>query len=114
MALRRAEVEQHRLSLVKETEDAPRAACGDDIEIGHATSQQRMSLPQIVPNVQAGHHPGDVFARLLHLEQVAHNVAHGQRAIVLAVQRDLRHRGLEHARTHRVTLGVIRVEQAVR
>ncbi len=33
---------------------------------------------------------------------------------VLAVQRDLRHRGLKHARTNRVTLGVIRVEQAVR
>src|SRR5437868_6026741 len=99
---------------MKKTEDAQRSTCGDDVEIGHATSQQRMPLPEVVANVQAGHHPGDMFARLLHLEQLAYDVAHSECASVLAVQRDLRHRRLEHARTNRMTLGVICVEQIVR
>jgi len=70
-----------------------------------------MSPPQFVPDV---HHPGDALARLFHPEKVAQDVAQGQCAIVLAMQRDLRHRRFEHSRTDRMTLSVIRVEQAFR
>src|SRR5437764_711426 len=76
--------------------------------------QQRMPLTKVVPDIEAGHHTGDVLSRLLRLQQVADDVAHGERARVLAVQRGLCHRGLEHTLTNRMTLGVIAVEQADR
>ena len=52
-----AEVEQHRPGIVQQGEDPQRAVGGDQVEIGHAASEQRVSLAEVVMNVQTGHHP---------------------------------------------------------
>ena len=46
------EVEQHRPGIVQQGEDPQRAVGGDQIEIGHAASEQRMSLAEIVVDVR--------------------------------------------------------------
>ena len=45
------EVEQHRPGIVQQAENPPRAVGGDEVEIGHAASEQRMPLAEIVMNV---------------------------------------------------------------
>ena len=47
-------------------------------------------------------------------KQLGHCLVQGQRPFVTAHERRLRHRALEHARTDRVPLGLIGVEQALR
>src|SRR5712692_2763026 len=53
------EVEQDRPGIVQQGEYSQRAVGGDEVEIGHAAPEQRVSLTEVVMNVQAGHHPGD-------------------------------------------------------
>jgi hypothetical protein len=48
------EVEQHWAGVVQQGEDTERAVCGDQVEIGHAASEQRVSLAEVVLNVQPG------------------------------------------------------------
>ncbi len=70
----------------------PKGAEGrDQVEVGHAATEQRVSLADVVPNVQAGHHPGDPLARLVHAQQLGHGVAQGLVALVVAEERHLRH-----------------------
>src|SRR4029077_104381 len=53
------EVEQHRPGIVEEREDPQRTGRGDQVEVGHAASEQRVPRAEVVMNVQTGHHPGD-------------------------------------------------------
>ena len=53
------EVEEHRPGIVQQGEDPQRAVGGDQVEIGHAASEQRVSLAEVVMNVQTGHHRGE-------------------------------------------------------
>ena len=62
-------------------------------------------------NAQTGHLCGDSFARLVHLEELGHDVARGLRTFVRSVKRDLRHRSLQHAGSHRVTLGMVAIQE---
>ena len=53
-------------------------------------------------------------ARLVHLEQIGDGLAQGGGAFIRAAQRDVRHRGPQHAGRDRVAFGVIGIEQAFR
>src|SRR5438309_11111898 len=57
-----SEVDQHRPGIVQEGEYPQRATCGDQVEIGHAAPEQRVSRAEVVGDVEAGDHPGDVLA----------------------------------------------------
>ena len=65
-------------------------------------------------DVETTDHPGDPPARLVHAEQLRHDVARRPPAVAGAGERGLGHGVVEHAGAHRVPLGVIGVEQAVR
>src|SRR5215472_6765889 len=52
------EVEQHRPDLVQQGEYPQRAVGGDQLEIGHAAPEQRVSRTEVVVNVQTGDHRG--------------------------------------------------------
>ncbi len=99
---------------MEEGEYPHRAVGGDQVEIGHAASEQRVSLAEVVVNVQAGHPRGEPRARLVHAQELGHGLAQRLDAIVGAQERDLRHRVAEHAGGDRVALGVVGVEEAVR
>ena len=101
------EVEQHRPGIVQQGEDPQRAVGGDQVEIGHAASEQRVALAQVVMDVQTGHHRGESLTRLVHAQQLGHGVAQCLDAIVGAHERDLRHRVAQHAGSDRVALGVV-------
>jgi hypothetical protein len=86
------EVEQQRMGIVQHFEDSNRAAGGDQVEIGHATSEQWMSLPEVIVDGEPGHQTGDVLARLLHARQLRHHIDQGLHPIVSALEHGLRHR----------------------
>ncbi len=73
---------------MEQGEEPQRAVVGGEVEIGHAASEQRMSLAEIVMNVQTGHHRGESSARLVHAEELGHCVAQRLRAVVCAAKRD--------------------------
>ena len=95
-------------------EDPHRPFRGDQVEIGHAPSEQRVPLTEVVADVQAGHLPGDPSPRLVHAQELGHDVAQRHRLVVLAAQEHRRHRGAQNAGGDRVALGVVRVEELVR
>src|SRR5215813_9037491 len=69
-AASRTEVEQDRPGIVQQREHAQRTTCGNEVEIGHATPEQRMSLAEVVANIQTGDHRGEPLARLVHSEEL--------------------------------------------
>ena len=108
------EVEQDRPGIVQQGEDPERAIGGDQVEIGHAASEQRVSLAEVVVDVQTEHHRREASARLVRHEELGNGVAQGLRAFVRAAEGDVRHRGAQHAGAGRVTLGVVGIEEAFR
>jgi hypothetical protein len=111
---RLTEVEQHGPGVVQQGEHAKRAVGGDQVQIGHAAPEQRVSLTEVVMNVQARHHPGEPFARLVHAQQLGDDVAQRIGALAGAAQHVL-HQGVAlYAGTDRVPLGVVGVQEAVR
>lgn len=66
------------------------------VEIGHPTTVQRVSLPEVVVDVKTGDHPGEPPASLVHAQQVGDGVALG-----VAGEHGLRHGVLQHAGTGR-------------
>ena len=87
---------------------------GDEVEIGHAAPEQRVARAEVVVDVEAGHHRGEALARLVHAQQLGHDLAQRLGASSPRLQRGLRHRVAQHARGDRVALGVVGVEQALR
>ena len=95
--------------------DPQRAVGGDEVEIGHAASEQRVSRRR-----GRSECPGRTSSRRIAcaarpcssssdtMSRSASMRSSGR------VQRDLRHRVAQHARGDRVALGVVRVEQALR
>jgi hypothetical protein len=55
---------------VQQGEDPQRAVGGDQVEVGHAASEQRVPLAEVVMNPQAGHLRGESSARLIHAEEL--------------------------------------------
>src|SRR5580765_6651877 len=108
-----AKVQKDRVGVVEEGEYAHRSTGRDHVEIGHAASEQRMSLAQVVMDVQAGHHRGESFAWLVHAQQLGHGVAQCVDAIVDTHECDLRHRVAQYAGSDRVSLGVVGIEETL-
>ena len=108
------EVEQQRPGVVQQLEDPQRAVGGHEVQIGHAASEQRMSLAEVVVDVQPGDDPGEPFARLVHARQLRHHLDQGLDALVLALERGLSHRVPERAGSDRVALVVVGVQEALR
>ena len=101
------EVEDHWPCIVQKGEDSQRAAGGDQVEIGHTSSQQRVSLAEVIVNVQAGLHRGEPSPRLVHAEELGNYFAQCLRAFVLAPKSDRGHRVAQHAGGDRVALGMV-------
>jgi hypothetical protein len=108
------EVEQHRSGLVQEFEDAERAGGGDQIKVGHSAAKQRVSLAEVIMNVQARHHGTEALARLLHAKELGHRIAQHRRALVAAAKRHRSHRVTQDASSNRVALGVVGVQKRFR
>ena len=99
---------------MQQCEDAKRSVSRDQVEIGHAATDQRVAFAEIVPDAQAGHLRGELSARFIDHKELGHDVPQRRRAIVGAQERDLRHRHAQHARRDRVPLGMIGVEECLR
>jgi len=108
------EVDQHRLGLVQQREHSHGAIHSRQVQVGHAAPQQRMSLTEVIRDVEARDHGGDVLARLVHTQQLHHRVAQCNGPGVRCAERPLCHGVPQHPRGNRVALGLIRVEEAQR
>ena len=71
-----------------------------------------MSFADVVVNVEPTEHPGEVPARLVHAQQLTQLLPQRLVAIIGCRQCHLGHGVVQHSRTDRMPLGVIRVEQA--
>ena len=76
------EVEEHGPGVVQQGEHARRTVGGVQVEVGHAPPEQRVSLSEVVVDVETGDHRGDALARLVHGQQLDHGVAEGPAALV--------------------------------
>ena len=56
---------------------------------------------------------GDAPARLVHAQQLGHDVAQRLVAVVGGAERDLRHGVVQHPGTDRMPFGVVGVQQAL-
>ena len=65
-------------------------------------------------NAQTRHLRGELFARLVHAEQLGHAFAQRLDAVVGAHERDLRHRVAQHAGGDRVALGMVGIQEGFR
>ena len=106
-------------ALVQQGVDAQRAVGGDQVEVGHPASEQRVPHvdvggAEVVLNDQAGHRRGESRARLVRREELGNGLPQRRRALVCAAKRDERHRGAQHAGSDRVALGVVGVQEAFR
>ena len=76
------EIEQHGPGVMQQSEHAARTVGGVQVEIGHAAPEQRVSLPEVVVDVEPGDHRGDALAGLVHAQHVEHGVAERLAALV--------------------------------
>jgi hypothetical protein len=107
------EVEEHRPGVVQQGEHARGTVVGVQVEVGHAPPEQRVSLSEVVVDVESGEHRGDVLARLVHTQQFGHGVAEGLVTVVGADQRDLRHGVAQHPGSDRMAFVVVGVQEAL-
>ena len=89
---------------MQQFEDAERAVRGHEVKIRHAAPEQRMSLTEVVANVQSGNHPGEPFARLVHARQLRHDINQRLHALVPPLERCLGQSVLERPGADRVAL----------
>ena len=108
------EVEEYRPGTVQKADDPQRPVGGDEVKIGHAASEQWVSLAEIVVDVQTGHHRREPLARLVHPKELGDGVAQCLRTVIFATTNDRRHCVAQHAGSDRMPLGVVGVEQAFR
>ena len=76
------EVEEHGPGVVQQGEHARGTVGGVQVEVGHAPPEQRVSLAEVVVDVETGEHRGDAPARLVHAQQLGHGVAEGLVTVV--------------------------------
>jgi hypothetical protein len=106
-----AEIEQHRLGRVEQCVDAVRAVGGDQVKVGHASTEEWVPVAEIVVDIEAGHHGGILFTRLIHLQEFGGDLPCGSRAIIAAHQGDLCQRVPQNLCGDRVALGLVGIEQ---
>jgi len=99
---------------VQQGEEPQRAVGGDQVEIGHAAAQQRVSFSEVVMNVQTRHHGEVLLAGLVQLHQLAHRFAQGPDTIVTPLDYGERHGVAQQAGTDWVPLRMLGVQEALR
>src|ERR1041385_6337855 len=82
------ELEQHGTGLVEQRKNSQPALDGVDVEIGHAASVQRVSVAQVVMDVETGHLSGQTCARPVHADELGNDIAQRLGAIVRTAKRD--------------------------
>src|SRR5262249_27701249 len=107
------EVEEHRPSVVEQREHARGTLGGAQVQVGHAATEQWVSVSQVVVDIETGDHPGEPLARLVHAQQLGHGVAEGLVAVIGGAQRNLSHRVVQDAGTDRMPFGVVGVQETV-
>jgi hypothetical protein len=90
---------------VQQSEHPPRAVGGAQVEVRHTPPEHRVSLAEVVLDVQTRQHGGEPLARLVHAQQLGHCLTQGLEARVGGThERDLRHRVAQHACSDRMAL----------
>src|SRR5947207_7775640 len=64
--------------------------------------RSRVSLSEVVVDVETGEHRGDAPARLVHAQQFGHGVAEGLVTVAGAAERDCRHGVVHHPGADRI------------
>src|SRR5205085_540749 len=82
------EVEEHGPGVVQQGEHARGTVGGVHVEVGHAPPEQRVSLSEVVVDVETGDHRGDVPARLVHAQQFGHGGVEGMVTVVGGAEGD--------------------------
>ena len=108
-----AEVEEHRSGVVHEGEHARGTVLGSQVEVGHAPTEERVPLSEVVADVETADIRGDATAGLVHRQDFGEEVAESLVTVARAAERDLRHRVVQHPGTDRMPFGVVRVEEAL-
>ena len=101
------------MGVVQQGEHARGPVGGVQVEVGHAPPEQRVSLAEVVVDVESAELRGDARARLVHAQQVRHGVAERLVAVVGPAERHLRHGVAQHPSTDRMPFRVVGVEQAL-
>jgi hypothetical protein len=89
------------------------AVGGVQVEVGHASPEQRVSLAEVGVDVETGDHRGDAPARLVHAQPFGHGVAEGLVTVVRGAERDLRHGVVQDPGTDGMPFGVVGVQEAL-
>ena len=108
-----AEVEEHGPGIVQQVEDSRRTVRCLHVEVGHAPPEQRVSLPQVVVDVETGEHRSDTPTRLVHAQQFGHDLPERLVTVVGATECDRRHGVVQHPGADRMAFGVVGVEEAL-
>src|SRR5256886_17689719 len=108
-----AKVEEYGLGIVEQGKNPQGAVGGDQVEVGHAASEQGVSLAEVVADVEARYHRGESPAGLFHGEELGDDVAQCLDVVVAAQKCDLRDRVAQHAGGDRVALGMVGIQEAV-
>ena len=66
--IQRREVQQQRPRRVHQLEYAYRFTGDNDVEIRHASPQERMAFAKVVMNIESAHFPNHAFARFIHAQ----------------------------------------------
>jgi hypothetical protein len=75
--------------IMDERKDTCRTVRCDQVEVRHATADQRMHLAEVVTNTQSGHLGSYPFARLFHAKEFQYGFTQGFGAVIGTLQRDL-------------------------
>src|SRR3954471_3948120 len=98
--------------MVQQRKESQRTINGEQIEIGHAASEQRVPFAEIVMNAQRGHLGGNTPARFVHAEELGHDLAQGVGAVICTEQRYLRHGVAQHSRSHWMPLRMVGIQES--
>ena len=107
------EVEEHGPGVVQQGEYARGTVRGLQVEVGHAPPEQRVSVSEVVVDVETGEHRGSAPARLVHAQQFGHGVAERLVTVVGPAERDLGHGVAQRPGADRMPFRMVGVEKAL-
>src|SRR4029079_3174047 len=84
-----SKAQQDGARLVQKIEHPHGLAVDDEIEVRHTAAEQRVALPKVVADGEAGHRAGHGLAGLVELEEVRDGFGEGPRALVWTAHGDL-------------------------
>src|SRR4051794_26362758 len=104
-----AKVNEHAARFVQKFEHAYRSSRSHEIQVRHATTEQRMSFTQVVMDSETRHFRSQFFSGFIAAQKLGDVFTKRFGAIVNSTKRRLRHRILQHARSNWMTLSVISI-----